>query len=109
MTTARVTLNGCLTFNAKGGRKWKRGQTETISKASELSYYRSCSEFSVSVVEKEKAAAAPAAPAGPKVYSEAELSKLRKADLQALATKRELDASGSIADLIEVILAAQEG
>lgn len=108
MTTARVTLNGCLSFTAKDGRKWKRGQSETISKPSELSYYRTAPEFSVVVLEKEKAPAAPPAPSGPKLYSEAELSKMKKADLQAIAQERGLPDEGRVPDLIELILEAQE-
>lgn len=117
---ARVELRGSLTHQAPasaGGRLMKRGSPVIMTDPAQIQYYRSQGGFSVSMLEAKKPAPAPAAPSEPAGgegseggHTEAELKKMKKAQLVEIAEGLGLETDGAtVAELIDGILEAQAG
>lgn len=119
---ARVELRGSLTHQAPataGGRLMKKGTPVIMTDPSHIQYYRSQAGFSVSMLEQKKAAKPAAPPAGDsggasggggeEGYTEADLKKMKKAELVEIADSMDLETDGAtVPELIDGILEAQE-
>jgi len=113
---ARVELRGSLTHD-HGGRVFKKGSPQILTNPAEIKYYQGQAGFAVTVLEGDKAKAkAAATPAATDVdedgddlveYSEADLRKMKKAELVEIAEELELDTEGTVNELIDRILETQ--
>lgn len=109
---ARVELRGSLTHD-HGGRVFKKGSPQILTNAAEIKYYQGQAGFSVTMLEGAKAKApAPVVDddtggESDNDYSEADLRKMKKAELVEIAEELELDTEGTVNELIDRILEAQ--
>lgn len=110
---ARVELRGSLTHQGKG-RFFKKGSPQILTNAAEVLYYQQQSGFAVTMLsEQSKTATKVVAPEpddsgeGDNDFNEAELRKMKKADLQEVAEELGLDTEGTVNELIERIMDAQ--
>jgi len=112
---ARVELRGCLTHQS-GGRLFKNGSPQILTNPSEIKYYQGQAGFTVTMLSTEKAKAPEPATVetddgdggeSDNDYTEADLRKMKKAELVDVAAELGLDAEGTVNELVERILEAQ--
>ncbi len=107
---ARVTLTGSVSHNWKG-RTFRRAEPQIISNASDIKYYQSQAGFDVMLIEGKAKAAIPdveSRPSGANDFNEAELKKMKKAELIDIADALGVDSDGTVGELISAILENQE-
>jgi hypothetical protein len=108
---ARVELRGSLTHD-QGGRVFKKGSPQILSNAAEIKYYQGQAGFSVTMLDTKAKAPAPVVDdddtgESDNDYEEADLRKMKKADLVEICEELELDTEGTVNELIDRILEAQ--
>lgn len=93
MAKARVQLRKCESFTGRGGVAWKKNQARTLTRQSEIDYYKLHPEFIVTILAEPKAAPKPKAPADtgdegkgktdgdPSKPSESKLGRMSKPEL----------------------------
>jgi len=116
---ARVELRGSLTHQAPasaGARLMKKGSPVIMTNPAHVQYYRSQAGFAVTLLEQKapKPAAAKESAGGDDEggdgdgYTEAQLKKMKKAELVEIADSMDLETDGAnVAELIDGILEAQ--
>lgn len=114
MAKARVVLNKCETYDARG-RKFVRGTPQIITDDREIMYYKRQAEFSVTMLQEVKTA--PAKPKDEpkpvkKVYTKSDLDAMTKTDLIRLGQSEQfnLDMESDMKkpEMVKALLVKQE-
>ncbi len=118
MAKAKIKLQGAASYSDRSGNHWKKGDQRIVTDEGDIQYYKNQPEFTVTMLQEVKpAAAAKSAPesktsSGPVVHTAADLKKLSKTALQEIGLDLDLDLVPDELkqkEMITAILDAQEG